>query len=72
MGSYGRKTNFYVVRSRDQCSAKRDRRLRFSVGLGFVIGLGLWYDSGYWIGLGIGLGSGFGSVSVIRARGLQK
>ena len=33
--------------SRDQCSAKRDKRLRFSLGLGFGIGLGLWYDSGY-------------------------
>ena len=30
--------------SRDQCSAKRDKRLRFSVGLGFGIGLGLWYE----------------------------
>ena len=56
--------------SRDQCSAKRDKRLRFSVKLAFGIGLGLWYDSGYWLGLGIGLGSGFGSE--IRARGLLK
>ena len=47
--------------SRDQCSDKRDKRLRFSVGVEFGIGLGLWYDSGYWLGLGIGLGSGFGS-----------
>ena len=56
--------------SRDQCSAKRDKRLRFSVGLGFGIGLGLWYDSGYWLGLGFGLGLEFGSE--IRARRLQK
>ena len=39
------------VWSRDQCSAKREKRLHFSVGLGFGIGLGLGYDSGYWIGL---------------------
>ena len=36
--SYGRKSDF--MWSRDQCSAKRDKRLRFSVGLGFGIGLG--------------------------------
>ena len=58
------------VWSRDQCSAKRDKRLHFSVGLGFGIGLGLGYDSGYWIGLRFGLGSGFGSE--IGAQGLQK
>ena len=45
------------VWSRDQCSAKREKRLHFSVGLG----LGLGYDLGYWIGLGFGIGSGFGS-----------
>ena len=56
--------------SRDQCSAKREKWLHFSVGLGFGIGLGLGYDSGYWLGLGFGLGSGFGSE--IRAQGLQK
>ena len=56
--------------SRDQCSAKWEKRLHFSVGLGFGIGLGLGYDSGYWIGLGFRLGLGFGSE--IRARGLQK
>ena len=56
--------------SRDQCSAKREKRLHFSVGLGFGIGLWLGYDSGYWIGLEFGLGSGFGSE--IRAEGLQK
>ena len=54
--------------SRDQCSAKREKWLHFSVGLGF--GLGLWYDSGYWLGFGFGLGSGF--VSKIGALGLQK
>ena len=54
--------------SRDQCSAKREKRLHFSVGLGFGIGLG--YDSGYWLGLGCGFGLGFGSE--IRAQGLQK
>ena len=55
--------------SRDQCSAKREKWLHFSVGLGFGIGLGLGYDSGYyyWLGLGFGLGSGFGSE--IRAQG---
>ena len=58
------------VRSRDQCSAKREKRLHFSVGLGFGIGLGLEYDSGYWIGLGFGLRSGF--VSEIGAQALQK
>ena len=56
--------------SRDQCSAKREKRLHFSVGLGFGIGLGLGYDSGYWLGLGFGFGLGFGSE--IRAQGLQK
>ena len=55
--------------SRDQFSAKREKRLHFSVGLGFGIGLGLGYDSGYWLGLGFGLGSGFGPE--IRAQGLQ-
>ena len=43
--------------SRDQCSAKREKWLHFSLGLGFWIGLGLWYDSGYWLGLGLGFGS---------------
>ena len=33
--------------SRDQCSAKREKRFHFSVGLGFGIGLRLGYDSGY-------------------------
>ena len=56
--------------SRDQFSAKREKRFHFSVGLGFGIGLGLGYDSGYWLGLGFGLGSGFGSE--ISAQGLQK
>ena len=57
--------------SRDQCSAKRDKRLRFSVGLGFGIGLaGLWYDSGYWLGLGLGSGAGLGFGSEIRAQRL--
>ena len=56
--------------SRDQFSAKREKWLHFSVGLGFGIGLGLGYDSGYWLGLGFGLGSEFGSE--IRAQGLQK
>ena len=50
--------------SRDQCSAKRDKRLRFSVGLGFGIGLELGYDLGYWLGLGFG--------SEIKAQGLQE
>ena len=54
--------------SRDQCSAKRDKRLHFSGGLGFRIGLGLGYDSGHWLRLGLGLGLGFGSE--IRAHGL--
>ena len=54
----------------DQCTAKRDKKLRFFVGLGFRIGLGLWYDSGYWLGLGYRLGLGFGPE--IRARWLQK
>ena len=66
--SYRRKTAFRW--SRDQFSAKQEKRFHFSVGLGFGIGLGLWYDSGYWLGLGFGLGSGFGSE--IRAQGLQK
>ena len=52
----------------DQFSAKQDKRLHFSVGLGFGIGLGC--DSGYWIGLGFGLESGL--VSEIGAQGLQK
>ena len=56
--------------SRDQCTAKREKWLHFSVGLGFRIGLGLGYDSGYWLVLGSGLGLGFGSE--IRAQGLQK
>ena len=56
------------VWSRDQCSAKREKRLHFSVGLGFGIGLGLGYELGYWIGFG--LGSGFGSE--IGTQGLQK
>ena len=56
--------------SRDQCLAKREKWLHFSVGLGFGIGLGLGYDSGYWLLLGFGLGLGFGSE--IRAQGLQK
>ena len=56
--------------SRDQYSAKRDKRFHFSVGLGFGIRLGLEYNSGYWLGLGFGLGSGFGSE--ITAQGLQK
>ena len=56
--------------SRDQCSAKREKWLHTSVGLGFGIGLGLGYDSGYWLVLGFGLGLGFGSE--IRAQGLQK
>ena len=44
--------------SRDQCSAKPEKRFHFSVRLGFGIGLGLGYNSGYWLGLGFGLGSG--------------
>ena len=56
--------------SRDQCSAKREKWLHFSVGLRFGIGLGLGYDSGYGLGLGFRLGLGFGSE--IRAQGLQK
>ena len=57
---------------RDQFSAKQEKRLHFSVGLGFGIGLGLGYDLGYryWLGLGFGLGSGFGPET--RAQGLQK
>ena len=54
--------------SRDQCSAKREKRLHFSVGLGFGIGLG--YDSGYGLGLRFRLGLGFGSE--IRTQGLKK
>ena len=54
--------------SRDQCSDKRDKRLRFSVELGVGIGLGLWYDSGNWLGLGFGLWLEFGSE--IRVQGL--
>ena len=44
--------------SRDQCSAKREKWLHFSVGLGFGIGLGLGYeyDSGYGLGLGFRIG----------------
>ena len=56
--------------SRDQCSAKREKWLHTSVGLGFGIGLGLGYDSGYGLGLGFRLGLGFGSE--IRAQGLKK
>ena len=56
--------------SSDQCTAKREKWLHCSVGLGFWIGLGLGYDSGYWLVLGLGLGLGFGSE--IRAQGLQK
>ena len=56
--------------SHDQCSAKREKRLHFSVGLEFGVGLGLGCDSGYWLGFRFGLGSGF--VSEIRAQGLQK
>ena len=56
--------------SRDLCSAKREKWLHFSVGLGFGIGLGLGYDSGYWMVLGFGLGLGF--ASEVRAQGLQK
>ena len=56
--------------SRDQCSAKREKRLHFSVGLGFGIELGLGYDLGCWLGLGLGLRSGFGPE--IKAQGLQK
>ena len=58
------------MRSRDRCSAKREKRLHFSVGSGFGVGLGLRYESGYWLGLGFELESGFGSE--IRAQGLQK
>ena len=56
--------------SRDQFSAKRKKRLHFSVGVGFGIGLGLGYDSGHWLGLWFGLWSGYGPK--IRAEGLQK
>ena len=56
--------------SRDECSAKQEKLLHFSVGLGFGIGLGLWYDLGHWLALRFGLGLGFGSE--IRAQGLQK
>ena len=61
--SYGvwAKNCFSIFRwSRDQCSAKRDKWLHSSVGLGF----GLGYDSGYWLVLGLG--------SEIRAQGLQR
>ena len=54
--------------SRDRCTARREKWLHTSVGLGFGIGLGLGYDSGY--GLGLRLGLGFGSE--IRAQGLKK
>ena len=54
------------VWSRDQCSAKREKRLHFLVGLGFGIGLGLGYNLGHWIWIG----SGFGSE--IGAQGLQR
>ena len=64
----GEKLHFKWIR--DQCPAKREKRLHFSVGLGFGIGLGLGYDSGYWLGLGFGLGLEFGSE--IRAQRLQK
>ena len=57
-GVMGEKLTF--VWSRDQCSAKREKRLHFSVGLGFGIGSGLGYDSGYWIGLGSWFGSEIG------------
>ena len=70
MRSYGRKLHFRW--SRDQCSAKREKWLHFSVGLGFGIRLGLGYDSGYWLGLGLGLGLGLEFGSEIRAQGLQK
>ena len=56
--------------SRDQCSAKRGKKVHFWARLGLGIGLGAGYDSGYWLGLGFGLGSGFGSE--IRAVGPQK
>ena len=56
--------------SRYQWSAKREKCLHLSVGLGFGIRLGLGYDSGYWLVLGFGLGLGF--ESEIRAQGLQK
>ena len=54
--------------SRDQCLAKREKRLYSSVRLGSGIGLGLGHDSGHWLGLWIGLGLGFGPE--IRAQGL--
>ena len=54
----------------DQCSAKREKKFHFSVGLGFGIGLGLGYDLGNRLVLGFGLGLGF--ESEIRAQGLQK
>ena len=58
--------------SRDHSLAKREKRLYFSVGLGFgiTIRLGLGHDSGFWFGLGFGLGSGLGSE--VRAQELQK
>ena len=60
--------------SRDQCLAKREKTLYFSVKLWFGIGLGLGYDSGHWLGLGLGLGSGLGLGfgPEIRAQGLLK
>ena len=58
--------------SRDQCSAKREKRLHFSVGLGFGIGLGLGYDSRYWIGLGFVLGSGFGNQGTRAANVISR
>ena len=64
----GEKLN--LMWSRDQFSAKREKRLHFSVGLGFGIGLGLGYDLGCWLGLGLGLRSGF--EPEIKAQGLQK
>ena len=54
--------------SRDQCLAKREKRLDSSVGLGFGIGSELGYDSGHWLGLGFGLSLGF--EPEIRTQGL--
>ena len=48
--SNGRKTHFYVAMG--QSSAKREKRLHFSFGLGFGIGLG------YGLGSGLNLKSG--------------
>ena len=56
--------------SRDQCTAKREKWLHFSVGLGFGIGVGLGYHSGDGVGVGFRLELGFGSE--IRAQGLKK